>query len=203
MINYNKELISKTEKIINQDTGFNDLAQSLLSEINTLSDNLRILEEDFCDMKSHIVMDNNNKSVVNSQELVWTRDLVQYKINELNQQTRDVSLKNIHEKLNILEEMFNSLISLNNPEKNLASELIISMKNQLSKLTERIDQQSALLSLILNQMKDMSEKIVQHKEWFSHLLIKVESIETELPVDLESKKTLLVQYQVRNIFLQK
>ncbi|VDP77684.1 unnamed protein product [Schistosoma mattheei] len=203
LINYNKELISKIEKIINQDTKFNDLAQSLLSEINTLSDNLRILEEDFCDMKSHIVMDNNNKSVVDSQELLWTRDLVQYKINELNQQTRDVSLKNIHEKLNILEEMFNSLISLNNPEENLANELLISMKNQLSKLTERIDQQSALLSLILNQMKDMSEKIVQHKEWFSHLLIKVESIETELPVDLESKKTLLVQYQVRNIFLQK
>ncbi|XP_018650522.1 hypothetical protein Smp_143610 [Schistosoma mansoni] len=197
LINFNKELISKSEKITNQNTKFNDLAQSLLSEINTLSDNLRILE-DFFNMKSHIVMDNdnnNNKSMVNSQELLWTRDLVQYKINELNEQTRDVSLKNIHEKLNILEEMFNCSVSLNNPEKNLANELINSIKNQLNKLTERIDQQSALLSLILDQMEDMSKRIVQHKEWFSHLVIKVESIETELPVDLESKKTLLVQYQ--------
>ncbi|KAH8860981.1 Nesprin-1 [Schistosoma japonicum] len=195
LVNHNKELINKLEKIIDQDTRFGDFANSLISEISALSDILLSFEETFFTMNSSIMIIDNNKLLSNSQDL-WTRDFVQNKITELNQQIRNVFLKkNIYTKLDTFEEMFINSISFNEPEKNLASELINLIKNLLNQLEQKINEQIALFSLILNQMQDMSKNIDYQKNWFSQISIKMESLESQLPIDLQSKKTLLVNYQ--------
>ncbi|CAH8506411.1 unnamed protein product [Heterobilharzia americana] len=180
LINRCKETINEIEKIIEHDTKFSNLANILSLDLNNLSD-----------INNSTTTD---QLLINSQDL-WTRELIQNKIDELNQQIRDISLKNIYEKLNTFKDIFNNSIASIEPEKNLAVETIDLIKNQIDKFEERLNHQTVLFQLILSQMQDMSKVIELQEDWRSQLLAKVEKLESQLPVDLKSKRTLLIQCQ--------
>ncbi|CAH8838784.1 unnamed protein product [Trichobilharzia szidati] len=193
LINRNKEIIAQLEKIIELDTKFYDFTISLSSDINSLSDNLNVYEKSLGEMKPPLLFVNDG-GLINSQEL-WTRELVQNKINELNQQMKGVCLmKSIHEKLKDLQEISSSSNCIE-PEKNMANEIVDLLKTQISQSEERIDQLIALYHLILSQMQDMLKAIQCQEEWHKQVVNKIELYSSQLPIDLEAKKALVKQYQ--------
>ncbi|VDQ02753.1 unnamed protein product [Trichobilharzia regenti] len=196
LINRNKEINAQLQKIIELDTKFYDFTISLSSEINNLFDNLNVYEKSLYEMKPVLLFVNDAGRLIDSQEL-WTRELVQNKINELNQQLKGVCLmKNIHEKLKDLEEISSSSpLNCIEPEKNIASEVVNLLKNQINQSEERIDQLIALYHLILSQMQDMLKAIQCQEEWHKQVVNKIELYSSQLPIDLEAKKALIKQYQ--------